>query len=83
MKPRKLPKKGGKKNAGVGIDFKRIKHKVGKKLKRAQNDTETDFKFKALSVATQSVAQDKSGSATNYHNLTLKASKQVIHMLKR
>lgn len=80
MKPRKLPgKKGGKKNAGVGIDFKRIKHKVGKKLKKAQNDTQTDFKFRALSVATQSVAQDKSGTATNYHNLTLKVWLAYFH----
>ena len=38
--------KGGskKKNAGVGVDFKRIKHKVGKKLKKAQNETVTTFK---------------------------------------
>jgi hypothetical protein len=26
----------GKKNAGVGVDFKRVKHKVGKKLPKAQ-----------------------------------------------
>ncbi len=82
MKGRKSPG-GRKKNAGVGIDFKRIKHKVGKKLKKAQNDTETDFKFKALSVATQSVAQDKSGTATNYNNLTLKARNHIILLLER
>ena len=26
----------GKKNAGVGVDFKRVKHKVGKRLPKAQ-----------------------------------------------
>ncbi|MEW5311739.1 MAG: hypothetical protein WDW38_003427 [Sanguina aurantia] len=63
-------KKGGK-NAGVGVDFKRVKSKVGKTLRRAQNDTDVSFKSRSINLPGQSVAQDK-GTAVNFQNLTLK-----------
>jgi pre-rRNA-processing protein IPI1 len=66
--------RGTKKNAGVGVDFKRAKHRVGKKLPRAQNATDTSFKSRTLSLAEQSVAADKEGQAVTGRNLTLKAS---------
>ena len=66
--------RGKKKNAGVGVDFKRAKHRVGKKLPRAQNATDTSFKSRTLSLAEQSVAADKEGQAVTGRNLTLKAS---------
>ena len=67
-------KTGGKKaggNAGVGVDFKKVKHKVGKRLPKAQNETRTDFKAKAISLPSQSVAADKGGAAVSARNLTL------------
>ncbi|KAG2448880.1 hypothetical protein HYH02_006229 [Chlamydomonas schloesseri] len=60
------------KNAGVGVDFKRVKHKVGKKLPRAKNETNTDFTSKSINLPSQAVKEDRSGVAVNYQNLTLK-----------
>lgn len=65
-------KKARTKNPGVGIDFKRAKHKVGKKLPRAQNDTNVDFKARAINLPSQTVREDRTGTAVNYQNLTLK-----------
>ncbi len=91
---------GGKKrkktkNQGVGVDFKKVKHKarpgrgplwacavarwhltlawlqVGKRLPKAQNETNTDFKARSINLPNQAVKEDKAG-ATNHHNLTLK-----------
>jgi hypothetical protein len=61
-----------KKNPGVGIDFKKAKHKVGKKLPRAQNETDTDIKSGKIFLSEQSVAVDKSEVATTSRNNTLK-----------
>lgn len=61
-----------KKNPGVGIDFKRAKHKVGKKLPKAQNETDTTVRASRLVLAEQSVAVDKSGVATTSRNVSLK-----------
>lgn len=47
---------------------------VGKKLPRAQNQTDTNFKSRTISLAEQSVATDKAGQAVTTRNLTLKAS---------
>ena len=69
MKPRKLSKR---KNPGVGIDFKKAKHKVGKKLPRAQNDTETEIKSGKLFLRESSIATDKSELATTSRNNTLR-----------
>eukprot|EP00955_Chlamydomonas_euryale_P043494 352598-Chlamydomonas_euryale.AAC.27 len=65
--------KGAKrrKNAGVGVDFKRVKAKVGKKLKKAQNETDASFKSATINLPSQTVAQDKDGVAVNNQNLTL------------
>jgi hypothetical protein len=70
-----MPKSSGAKrkakNAGVGIDFKKAKHRVGKKLPKAQNATDTNFKSKAISLPGQNVGEDK-GAAVSQGNLTLK-----------
>jgi pre-rRNA-processing protein IPI1 len=62
-------------NPGVGVDFKRVKHKVGKKLPKARNETDTDFKSRSINLPNQVVKEDRSNIAVNYQNLTLK----VIH----
>lgn len=61
-----------RKNAGVGVDFRRVKHKVGKKLPKAQNQTDTSFKSRSITLPEQSLNQDKSGAAVTHRNLTLK-----------
>ncbi|GLI64097.1 hypothetical protein VaNZ11_007270 [Volvox africanus] len=66
----KLKKKT--RNPGVGIDFKKVKHKVGKKLPRAQNDTDTNFKSRSINLPNQAVREDRSNVAVNFQNLTLK-----------
>lgn len=63
---------GRKKNPGKGIDFKRVKHKVGKKLPRAQNATDTTVRSKSITLAQQSMAADRSGQAVTSRSLTLK-----------
>lgn len=63
-----------RKNPGVGIDFKRVKHKVGKKLAKAQNDTDIDFKSRAINLPSQAIKEDKEGLAVNFQNLTLKVT---------
>ena len=69
--PRSAGAKKKAKNAGVGIAFKKAKHKVGRKLAPAQNATDTSFKSKAISLPGQSVGDDK-GNAVTSKNLTLK-----------
>ena len=61
-----------RKNAGVGVDFRRVKHKVGKKLPKAQNETDTSFKSRSITLPEQSALQDKAGAAVTHRNLTLK-----------
>ena len=61
-----------KRNAGVGIDFKRAKHKVGKKLPRSQNETDVSFRSRAVTLPGQSVAEDRAGVAVSGRNLSLK-----------
>ena len=62
-----------RKNPGVGIDFKKAKHKVGKKLPKAANETRTDFQSRSINLSTQSVSKDKAG-AVSERNLTLKVT---------
>lgn len=64
--------KRAKKNAGVGVDFRKVKHKVGKKLPKAQNDTRTDFQARSINLPNQSITQDKAGAAVSARNLTIK-----------
>ncbi|GBF93242.1 hypothetical protein Rsub_05974 [Raphidocelis subcapitata] len=68
MGGQKGKRKGG--NAGVGVDFKKVKHKVGKKLPKAQNDTRTDFQAKAIHLPSQSLAADKGAAVVSERNLT-------------
>lgn len=67
------------KNAGVGIDFKRAKLKVGKKLPKAQNATDTNFKAQSISLPGQSAfTDDRAGVAVSDRNLTLKVIWETI-----
>ena len=68
-----MGKPSKKKNPGKGIDFKRAKHKVGKRLPQAQNATDTSFKAGSIVLGTQSLAVDRQGLAVSSHNLTVKA----------
>jgi hypothetical protein len=61
-------------NSGVGVDFRKVKHKVGKKLPKAQNETRTDFQARSINLPNQSITQDKTGAAVSERNLTLKVS---------
>lgn len=67
-----MPKGFKRKNAGVGVDFKRVKHKVGKKLVKAQNETDTTVVSKSITLPEQSIAVDKGGAAVTHRNLSLK-----------
>lgn len=68
-----MAKKQKKKNLGVGIDFKRAKHKVGKKLPQARNVTDTAFKAQSISLPGQStLTDDRYGLPVSSRNLTLK-----------
>ena len=60
-----------KRNPGVGIDFKRAKHKVGKKLPQARNATDPSFKAGSIVLGTQSLAVDREGLAVSSHSLTV------------
>lgn len=56
----------------MGVDFKRVKTKVGKKLPKAQNDTDTSFKAASINLPNQALTEDREGVAVNAHNLALK-----------
>ncbi|KAI5318842.1 hypothetical protein L3X38_038550 [Prunus dulcis] len=62
----------GKKQQKRGVDFKKIKRKIGKKLPPAKNATNTEIKSKAIILPEQSVASEKAGLAVNKRGLTLK-----------
>ncbi|PON97424.1 Pre-rRNA-processing protein IPI1/Testis-expressed sequence 10 protein [Trema orientale] len=68
MAPSKAPSKKQKK----GVDFRKIKRKIGRKLPPPKNATNTEIKSKAIILPEQSVAADKSGLAVNKRGLTLK-----------
>ncbi|CAL9229381.1 unnamed protein product [Arabidopsis halleri] len=61
-----------KKQQKKGIDFKKIKRKLGRKLPPPNNATNTEIKSKAIILPEQSVAAEKSGVATSKKGLTLK-----------
>jgi len=67
-----MPKGHKRKNTGVGVDFKRAKHKVGKKLPQAQNATDTTVVSRSIALKEQSIALDKTGAVVTHRNLTLK-----------
>ncbi|BAT82241.1 hypothetical protein LR48_Vigan07g234800 [Vigna angularis] len=55
-----------------GIDFKKIRRKIGRKLPPPKNTTNTEIKSKAIVLPEQSVAAEKAGLAVNKKGLTLK-----------
>ncbi|RZC03022.1 Testis-expressed protein 10-like isoform C [Glycine soja] len=55
-----------------GIDFKKIRRKVGRKLPPPKNTTDTEIKSKAIVLPEQSLAAEKAGLAVNKKGLTLK-----------
>ncbi|KAJ7298090.1 hypothetical protein O6H91_Y017400 [Diphasiastrum complanatum] len=60
------------KSKGIGVDFRKVKHKVGRKLPPAQNVTKVEFKSKAIVLPGQSLLQNKDGCAVNQRRQTLK-----------
>ncbi|KAG2242093.1 hypothetical protein Bca4012_012675 [Brassica carinata] len=70
----------GKKQQKKGIDFKKIKRKLGRKLPPPKNATNTEIKSQAIVLPEQSVGADKSGFATSKKGLTLEELlKQTSH----
>ncbi|KGN59441.1 uncharacterized protein LOC101213652 isoform X1 [Cucumis sativus] len=65
-------KAASKKQKKSGIDFKKIKRKIGRKLPPPKNATNTEIKSKAIILPEQSVASEKAGLAVNKKGLTLK-----------
>ncbi|XVE75869.1 hypothetical protein DITRI_Ditri12bG0126200 [Diplodiscus trichospermus] len=61
-----------KKQQKKGIDFKKIKRKLGRKLPPPKNSTNTEIKSKAIILPEQSVATNKEGLAVSKKGLTLK-----------
>ncbi|KAL2318607.1 hypothetical protein Fmac_032483 [Flemingia macrophylla] len=55
-----------------GIDFKKIRRKVGRKLPPPKNTTDTEIRSKAIVLPEQSLAAEKAGLAVNKKGLTLK-----------
>ncbi|KAK7244813.1 hypothetical protein RIF29_39640 [Crotalaria pallida] len=68
--PRAKP--NSKKQKQRGVDFKKIRRKIGRKLPPPNNTTNTEVKFKAIVLPEQSVAAEKVGFAVNKKGLTLK-----------
>eukprot|EP00268_Persea_americana_P064657 TRINITY_DN8539_c0_g1_i1.p1 TRINITY_DN8539_c0_g1~~TRINITY_DN8539_c0_g1_i1.p1 ORF type:complete len:884 (-),score=132.86 TRINITY_DN8539_c0_g1_i1:635-3286(-) len=67
------PKKASsKKQKNRGIDFKKIKSKLGRKLPPKNNATNTQVKSKAIVLPEQSVASERAGLAVSKKGLTLK-----------
>ncbi|XP_058205322.1 uncharacterized protein LOC131319180 isoform X2 [Rhododendron vialii] len=61
-----------KKQQQRGVDFKKIKRKIGRKLPPPKNATNTEIKSKAIVLPEQSVASEKAGLAVSRKGLTLK-----------
>ncbi|XP_065870962.1 uncharacterized protein [Euphorbia lathyris] len=65
-------KGSAKKQQKRGVDFKKIKRKLGRKLPPPKNATNTEIKSKAIILPEQSLAADKAGLALSKKGLTLK-----------
>jgi hypothetical protein len=78
-----MPKGHKRKNTGVGVDFKRAKHKVGKKLPQAQNATDTTIVSRSIALKEQSIAVDKTGAVVTHRNLTLKVRRTPFFFFKK
>ncbi|CAO2042608.1 unnamed protein product [Urochloa humidicola] len=55
-----------------GVDFKKYKHKVGRKLPPPKNATNTEIKSKSIVLPEQSMASERAGMAVNKRGLTLR-----------
>ncbi|XP_057973862.1 uncharacterized protein LOC131161857 isoform X2 [Malania oleifera] len=66
------PKAPSKKQQKHGVDFKKIKRKIGRKLPPPKNVTNTEIKSKAIILPEQRVASEKAGLAVSKKGLTLK-----------
>ncbi|CAA7396006.1 unnamed protein product [Spirodela intermedia] len=55
-----------------GVDFKKIKRKIGRKLPPPKNATNTQIKSKAIVLPEQSMVSERTGMAVNSRGLTLK-----------
>ncbi|RLM66539.1 hypothetical protein C2845_PM16G10320 [Panicum miliaceum] len=55
-----------------GVDFKKYKHKVGRKLPPPKNATNTEIKSKTIVLPEQSMASERAGMAVNKRGLTLR-----------
>ena len=74
-----MPKarKAKRKNAGVGVDFARVKRRVGRKLAPADNATDTRVVARRVTLPGQSLAEER-GVAVSERNLTLKVCVVVV-----
>ena len=74
-----MPKarKAKRKNAGVGVDFARVKRRVGRKLAPADNATDTRVVARRVTLPGQSLAEER-GVAVSERNLTLKVWLEVV-----
>ncbi|GFP86523.1 testis-expressed sequence 10 protein [Phtheirospermum japonicum] len=66
------PKAQSKKHKKGGVDFKKIKRKIGRKLPPPKNATNTEIKSKAIVLPEQSIVAEKAGLAVSKKGLTLK-----------
>jgi len=63
-KPKGKSSKNRRAVAGVGVDFSRVKRKVGRTLAPAANATDTTVTAKSITLPSQSVAENRKGMAT-------------------
>ncbi|XP_076896542.1 uncharacterized protein LOC143549537 [Bidens hawaiensis] len=61
-----------KKQQKRGVDFKKIKRKIGRKLPPPKNTTNTEVKSKAIILPEQTLVSEKTGLAVSKKGLTLK-----------
>lgn len=66
-----VPMKSKRAVAGVGVDFSRVKRRVGRTLAPAANATDTTVSAKSITLPSQSVAEARRGVAVSERNLTL------------
>ena len=66
-----------RKNPGVGVDFKRVKSKVGRKLKRA-NETKTDYTVKSINLPNQNLKTESLGGSGDENDTVL--TKRMVSM---
>ncbi|XP_037478125.1 uncharacterized protein LOC119355427 [Triticum dicoccoides] len=76
----KKPKAKSKPKQRGGVDFKKYKHKVGRKLPPPKNATNTEIKSKLIVLPEQTMASERAGMAVNKRGLTLRELlQQTVH----